>query len=148
MVRPMPPNEALKRYLDQGVEFTQITQKRAEEIVNRLVKQGELRAEQAQGRGAELVDRSRKSSERLAKQIRDEVRSQVQNLGLATQADVVRLERRLAKLEKGSKPAKKTGEEVHQEVLVAPRRRLDAELVRRNLVASHSRHANGSPRAR
>ena len=90
------------------MEFTQITQKRGRGDRQPAREAGRLRAEQAQGAARRAGRSQSQELERLAKQIRDEVRSQVQNLGLATQADVVRLERRLAKLEKGSKPAKKT----------------------------------------
>lgn len=91
----MAQSDALRRYLDEGMRFSQLTQSRAEEIVNRLVKAGELQADQAQSAVQELLDRSRKSTERLLAVIRKEVGAQVGSLGLATKADLARLERRV-----------------------------------------------------
>src|SRR5215210_5840558 len=67
---PMAENDLLKRFLDAGVAFTQMTQKRAEEIVNELVRSGEMRTEQAQTMVQELVDRSRQNTERFIEQVR------------------------------------------------------------------------------
>ena len=105
-------SDLLKRYLDAGVAFTQMTRSRAEAIVKDLVKAGEVQTEQAQQTVQELVDRSRENTERLVEMMRKEVRSQVQSLGLATQADVARLERRIDGLRSGASakkaPAKKS----------------------------------------
>ena len=70
----MAQTDLLKKYLDAGLAFTQMTQQRAEAIVRDLVKAGEVQAEHAQQRRNELVDRSRKNTERLVEQIRREVR--------------------------------------------------------------------------
>ncbi len=88
-------NDLLKRYLDAGMAFTQMTQQRAEAIVRDLVRAGEVQAEQAQQMTEELFERSRRNTERLLETVRKEIRSQVNNLGLATQADIARLERRI-----------------------------------------------------
>jgi polyhydroxyalkanoate synthesis regulator phasin len=102
----MAQNDLLKRYLDAGVAFTTLTRSRAEAIVRDLVKAGEVQAEQAQKTVEELVDRSRKNTERMADTIRKEVRQQIANLGLATQSDIARLERKIASLSKPA-PAKR-----------------------------------------
>ncbi len=91
----MAQSDVLKRYLDEGMKFTQMTQARAESIVNRLVRTGELQADEAQSAVQELVDRSRKNTERLLASIRKEVAGQVHGLGLATKADISRLEKRI-----------------------------------------------------
>ena len=105
----MASNDFLKQYLDAGIDFTQTTQKRAESAVKKLVKEGQLRQEEASDRVQELLDRSRRSAREMSKQIRSEVREQVQNLGLATKADIRRLENRIDRLQKAKKsPAKKT----------------------------------------
>jgi polyhydroxyalkanoate synthesis regulator phasin len=91
----MAERDLLRRYLDAGVAFTQITQQRAEAIVRDLVKAGEVQTEQAQAAAQELVERSRKNTERLVELVRKEIRQQVSNLGLATKDDLARLERRL-----------------------------------------------------
>ncbi|HVX18109.1 MAG TPA: hypothetical protein VHA73_08750 [Acidimicrobiales bacterium] len=102
----MAQNDLIKRYLDAGVAFTALTQAKAEGIVKDLVKTGELQAGQAQKAAQELLDRSRKNTEKLVEQVRKEVRSSVSSLGLATKADIARLERQIASL-KGKPPANK-----------------------------------------
>ena len=78
----MAQTDMLKRYLDAGIAFTQLTQKRAEEIVRELVKAGEVQTNQAQARVQELLDRNRENTEALVKLIRAEVRSQLANVGV------------------------------------------------------------------
>ena len=91
----MAQNDLLKRFLEAGVQFTQMTQQRAEEIVRDLVKAGEVQAEQAQGVVSELVDRSRKNTEQLVDRVRGEVRNQIAMLDLVTKDVVARLEQQL-----------------------------------------------------
>lgn len=114
MARPvlfvaMAESNFLRRYLDAGMAFTQLTQARAEAIVKELVQAGEVQTGNAQSAAADLMERSRKNSERLLVQVRRDVREQVSNLGLATRADVARLERQIEALKAQVKkaPAKK-----------------------------------------
>jgi polyhydroxyalkanoate synthesis regulator phasin len=102
----MAQTDLLKKYLDAGLAFTQMTQQRAEAIVKDLVKAGEVQAEQATQRRNELLDRSRKNTEVLFATIRKEVRDQVKALGLATQSDVASLRKEIASLKRGAAPAK------------------------------------------
>jgi polyhydroxyalkanoate synthesis regulator phasin len=95
-----------KRYLDVGVTFTETTRKRAEEFVRDLVKAGELQQERAQKAVDDLVDRSRKNTEELVALVRNEIKSQVSTLGIATKDDIRRLEGRINQLAKA--PGKKT----------------------------------------
>jgi polyhydroxyalkanoate synthesis regulator phasin len=101
----MAQTDLLKRYLDAGLAFTQMTQQRAEAIIKDLVKAGEVQAEQAAARRDELVERSRQNTERLVESIRKEVRDQVRGMGLATQSDIAALRKEIASLKKA--PAKK-----------------------------------------
>jgi polyhydroxyalkanoate synthesis regulator phasin len=98
----MAQTDLLKRYLDAGLAFTQMTQQRAEAIVRDLVKAGEVQAEQAAKRRDELVERSRQNTERLVETVRREVRDQVRSLGLATQSDIDSLRKEIASLKKGA----------------------------------------------
>src|SRR3954469_20036609 len=104
----MAQTDLLKKYLDAGLAFTQMTQQRAEAIVKDLVRAGEVQAEQATQRRNELVERSRQNTEKLVDQVRREVRDQVRPLGLATQEDVRTLRAEIESLKKAaaSKPAK------------------------------------------
>jgi len=94
----MPQNDLIKRYVDAAVSFTAITQARAEALVKDLVKAGEVQADQARDAVSDLLERSRKSSENLLDTVRTEVRQQVTNLGLASQADLDRIEQRISSL--------------------------------------------------
>jgi polyhydroxyalkanoate synthesis regulator phasin len=107
----MAQDDLLKRFLDAGMAFTAMTQQRAEAIAKDLVKAGEMQAEQAQAAAQELFDRSRKNTEKLVDQIRREVRDQIGNLGLATKADIARLDRKISSQSSTGAPrssAKKT----------------------------------------
>jgi polyhydroxyalkanoate synthesis regulator phasin len=106
----MAQTDLLKKYLDAGLAFTQMTQQRAEAIIKDLVKAGEVQAEQATQRRNELLDRSRENTEKMFEAIRREVRDQVKALGLATQSDVAALRKEIAALKKPAAtkaPAKK-----------------------------------------
>ncbi|MEA3020212.1 MAG: hypothetical protein QOI47_1736 [Actinomycetota bacterium] len=104
----MAQTDLLKRSLDAGVAFTQLTQQRAEAIVKELVKAGEVQAEHATQRRNELMERSRQNTERLLGLVRKEVRDQVRSLGLATQADIASLRREIAALKKSVTATKTT----------------------------------------
>jgi DNA-binding protein HU-beta len=78
----MPATDPFKRYLDAGLEFTDMTRKRAESIVKELVKAGEVQREHAQQRVDELLERSRQASNAFAEAVRTEVTRQLTDLGL------------------------------------------------------------------
>lgn len=95
----MDQPDLLRRLLDAGMTFTAMTQARAEALIRDLVRAGEVQAEQAQSVVDELVERSRRNSERLIDAVRTEIRAQMSSLGLATTADVERLEQRVRDLQ-------------------------------------------------
>jgi len=97
--------DVLRRYLDAGAAFTQMTQKRAEELAREFVRAGELQAEQTQNAVEELIERSRRNSERLLAVVRREIRQQISNLGVATKDDLARLERRIDSVAGGARKA-------------------------------------------
>lgn len=104
----MAQNDLLKRYLDAGVEFTALTQARAEALVKDLVKAGEVQADQARAVATDLLARSRKNREQLLTTVRSEVKAQIASLGLASKADIDRFEARILALLGGKAPAKKS----------------------------------------
>ena len=111
----MAQTDLLKRYLDAGVAFTQLTQSKAEAIVRDLVRAGEVQTGDARQRVEELLDRSRKNTDNLMKLVRDEVNGQVARLGLVPKKDLDAVRRELADLRaaqaksavKSAAPAKK-----------------------------------------
>ena len=94
----MAQTDLLKRYLDAGVAFTQLTQSKAEAIVRDLVRAGEVQTGDARQRVEELLDRSRKNTDNLMKLVRDEVNGQVARLGLVPKKDLDAVRRELAEL--------------------------------------------------
>ena len=88
----------LQRYLDAGIHFSQMTQQRAQAIVEDLVKAGEVQSEQAQAFVGDLVERSRKNSDRLVEQIRKEVRNQMAVAEFVTKDVVNRLQAQVEEL--------------------------------------------------
>ena len=104
----MAAQDPFKRYLDAGLEFTELTRKRAELIVKELVKAGEVQREHAQQRVDELVDRSRQASAAFAEAVRSEVTRQLTDLGLV-QAPKKAASAATTATKAASTTAKKTG---------------------------------------
>jgi polyhydroxyalkanoate synthesis regulator phasin len=105
----MVQSNVLKRYLDAGVAFTSITQAKAEALVKDLVKTGEMQTEQAQAAVADLVERGRKNTEALLEQVFAEIAERADSLGLATRAELSRVEKLIESVGPTKKaPAKKS----------------------------------------
>lgn len=94
----MAQNDILKRYLDTGLNFTSLTQARAEALVKDLVRAGEIQADQAREAVADLLVRSRRNSEKMLDAVRREVKEQITSLGLVSKVDLDRAEQRLSTL--------------------------------------------------
>jgi polyhydroxyalkanoate synthesis regulator phasin len=92
--------EALRRYIDAAVGFTEVPRQQAERIVRDLAERGEGRARDLQRSARELADRSARNRKELMGLINKEIRRQISALGLATKADVEKLNRRVRDLEK------------------------------------------------
>jgi polyhydroxyalkanoate synthesis regulator phasin len=73
----MANNERIRKYLDAGSVFGQVTRGRAEEIVRELVNAGDIQRSQAQEWVDTLVERSRKTSEQIIEMVRHEVAAQL-----------------------------------------------------------------------
>jgi len=76
----MAQNDALKKYLDAGMAFTQLTRKRAEQVVKDLVAAGDLQRSQAKSTIEDLIERTRSNADLLSEQVRKEVESQLARL--------------------------------------------------------------------
>lgn len=102
-------DRAWQRYLDVAGGITQVTRNRAEQVVRTLVQRGEIAAERTEKTVDELLRRSEQNRKALSGIVRNETERAVARLGLARQADVERLERKVARLEdRGAAPARKT----------------------------------------
>ncbi|MGI8684924.1 MAG: phasin family protein [Acidimicrobiales bacterium] len=91
----MAEADPLRKYVEAGIAFTQLTKAKAESIVRELVKAGDVQREQAQDRVEELLDRSRKSTDGLVGLVRREIEKQLSSMGFATRDEVDKLEARL-----------------------------------------------------
>lgn len=67
----------LKRLLDTGMQFSEMSQSNAEKIVGDLVKAGQLRRKDAEKSVQSLVDRGRATTEHLINLIQGEVAKQL-----------------------------------------------------------------------
>ncbi|MGP0111052.1 MAG: phasin family protein [Acidimicrobiales bacterium] len=82
--------DGLQRYVDAGINFTNVNRARAEEFVQQLVQNGEVQRSDARAKVDELLERSRKSREALLSQIRREVSHQLDNLGITNIEDLAK----------------------------------------------------------
>ena len=96
-------NDLVKRLIDAGLSFTQMTQAKAEDIVKEMQEAGQLRMEEAQTTIQELIEAGRKNTEELARTVQREVSKQLENFGI----DLSDLETRIDELARrvGLRPA-------------------------------------------
>lgn len=90
--------DVFKRYLDAGMAFTELTEKKARSIVKDLVKTGEVQTKDASRRVEELLERSRKNTDGLRAIVQGEVQNQIKKLGLVPKKELEALKKELADL--------------------------------------------------
>jgi polyhydroxyalkanoate synthesis regulator phasin len=73
----MGTEKIVKRMLDAGVQFTEMSQSSAEKLVHELVKSGKLRKKDAEHVVQDLVDRGRSTTEQLIAAVQSEVAKQL-----------------------------------------------------------------------
>jgi polyhydroxyalkanoate synthesis regulator phasin len=76
----MAANERIKKYLEAGTVFGQVTRARAEEIVKELASAGDIQRGQTQEWVDNLVERSRRTSEQVLDLVRHEVSAQLDKI--------------------------------------------------------------------
>jgi polyhydroxyalkanoate synthesis regulator phasin len=101
----MAQTDLLKRYLDAGVAFTQLTQQKAEEIVRDLVRSGEVQTGDARKRAEELLERSRVTTDGLVALVRSEVQTQITRMGLVPKKELDEVKQQLADLRSSTSAA-------------------------------------------
>ncbi len=84
----MATNDSFQRYLDAGIAFTNLTRKKAEELVSELVKNGDIHTDEAKARVDELLERGRHSTELLVSAVRTEVTRQLGAVGITNLEDL------------------------------------------------------------
>jgi polyhydroxyalkanoate synthesis regulator phasin len=102
-------NSPVQKFLDAGVQFTEMTRKQAESIVTSWVKSGEVRRNDAEKTIQQLIARGKETSEKINAMVEAEVSKQV----AAARSRFDELEARIESLAKqvgfptSSTPAKK-----------------------------------------
>jgi len=84
----MATNDSLQKYIDAGIAFTNMTRKKAEELVTELVQNGDLQRGEAKARVDELLERSRQGTEVIVSAVRTEVSRQLGAVGIANLEDL------------------------------------------------------------
>ena len=102
----MATNDPFQRYIDAGVEFTNMTRKKAEELVSELVKNGDIQTDDARARVDELLERGRQGTEAIVSAVRSEVSRQLGAVGITSLEDLAN--QVAALLGRPGTPAKKT----------------------------------------
>lgn len=92
-----PTSDPLSRYLEAAMGLTDLTRKRAEQVVRGLLKQGEA-ADNPRELVENLLERSQENRDTLVALVRGETRRAMKAMGLATTNDVERLEQQLRAL--------------------------------------------------
>ena len=78
----MTNNDLIKRLIDAGLSFTQMSQAKAEEIAKDLQEAGQLRVDEAQATVQELMARGRENTENLMRLVQREVSKQLEAMGV------------------------------------------------------------------
>ena len=91
--------DELRRMAMFGSGVAELTKHRAEQMVRDLIKSGSVAPTMAPAMVKDLLDRSMQNRKELTRFVRDEIKNQMENLGLATKRDFERLDRRVARLE-------------------------------------------------
>jgi polyhydroxyalkanoate synthesis regulator phasin len=92
----MPQSPDLTKFIEAGMNFTELRRSQARQIVADLVAQGQLARDQATSTVDEMLDLSRRRREDLRSLVQNEIQRQVRALGIATRDDLDRLERKIA----------------------------------------------------
>ena len=73
----MAANPLLKRMLDAGMQFTEVSQKQAEKLVKEFVKAGQARKKDSDEMVRQIVDRGRTLSEQVVASVQAELAKQM-----------------------------------------------------------------------
>ena len=93
----MPQAPDWQRYLEAGMQFTEMRRSQARRLANDLVEQGHLAREQVASTVDEILALSRRRTDEMREVVRKEVQRQLGGLGLATKADLAKLEKKMTK---------------------------------------------------
>lgn len=89
---------SFQRYLDAASGLTSLTAAKAEQVIKQLVRSGEAAGDQASELVDDLLERSRANRASLTSFVRAEVERAVKAAGVASAADLERLQKQVADL--------------------------------------------------
>lgn len=95
--------EIAKKLAMMGLGLAVITKEKAEEIAKELEEKGQMTSEESRAFVEELIKKSEKQKAEIEKRISEEVKKATAKLNFATKTDIIRLEKRIAALEKKKK---------------------------------------------
>src|ERR1700686_2574354 len=84
----MANNDSFQRYIDAGIAFTNMTRKKAEELVSELVKNGDIQTDEARALGEELLEHGRQGPGLIVSAVRTEVSRQLGAVGITSLEDL------------------------------------------------------------
>lgn len=102
-------SDPLARYIEAATGLTKTTRDTAEKVVRSLVEQGQTAASDPQQLVEQLVERSQANRQALIGIVRSETKRAVKRMGLATQADLERLQRQVGDLRRELREAEGGG---------------------------------------
>ena len=92
-------SDLLKKAISLGWGLTLMSKEKIESIVDDLVKRGELAPSESKQLVEKLIERGSEEQSKFKELVNEQVRSALQNMGLATAKEVEELTRRVAELE-------------------------------------------------
>ena len=101
----MAPNPLLKRMLDAGMQFTEMSQKQAEKLVKEFVKKGQARKKDSDDLVRQIVDRGRNLSEQVVAAVQAELAKQMSKFAVRLDDVEGRVEALAAKVGVAAKAA-------------------------------------------
>ena len=93
--------ESMKKAILTGIGALSLSKQKVEEIVDELVSKGELSRKQGKKVVDELMNAGKREQEAIAEQVSKMVSDMLDRMDVATKDDLAKLEKRVAKLEKG-----------------------------------------------
>src|SRR6476661_6397586 len=103
----MAQKDLLNRSLDAGREVGSKASGTIEGLLDDLTRAAQEQRDQVAQIAQDVFDKSQKNSEQLLKALDRELRVQISHLGLATKADIRRLEKKIESLQRQQAAAKK-----------------------------------------
>ncbi|MCE9621616.1 MAG: hypothetical protein K8R99_04650 [Actinomycetia bacterium] len=101
----MAANPLLKRMLDAGMQFTEMSQKQAEKLVKEFVKVGQARKKDSDEMVRQIVDRGRNLSEQIVATVQAELANQMSKFAVRLDDIEGRVEALAAKVGVAAKAA-------------------------------------------